>query len=133
VLRGIGRLLIGNTRRADVVARFGGEEFVILLPEISKQGGAIVAEKIRSNVAQQPFFGTEQQPGGRLTVTIGVATYPLDSDSGVELVDIADRALYAGKEQGGNRVVLSPDRIAVAQSQSSAQLNPPAPHASEPS
>jgi len=125
VLRGIGRLLIGNTRRADVVARFGGEEFVILLPEISKQGGAIVAEKIRSNVAQQPFFGTEQQPGGRLTVTIGLATFPLDSEAGVELVDIADRALYVGKEQGGNRVVLSPDRIAVPLHTSSPQTHLP--------
>ena len=110
VLRGVGGLLLGNTRRADVVARFGGEEFVVLLPEISKQAGALVAEKIRSALAQYPFYGKEQQPGGRLTVTIGLAAYPTDSDNGVELVDIADRALYVGKQQGGNAVIVTPDR-----------------------
>jgi len=106
-LRQGGEILLANTRRADVVARFGGEEFVILLPEIDKEAGARVAEKIRIKIAEHPFHGRERQPGGQLTVTIGVATYPVDSDNGLELVDMADRALYVGKRQGGNRVVLS--------------------------
>jgi diguanylate cyclase (GGDEF)-like protein len=112
VLRGVGVLLLGNTRRADVVARFGGEEFVVLLPEITKQAGALAAEKVRAALAQYPFVGREQQPGGQLTVTIGLAAYPVDSDNGVELVDIADRALYVGKQQGGNCVIVTPDRAA---------------------
>jgi diguanylate cyclase (GGDEF)-like protein len=107
VLRQVGEILLANTRRADVVARFGGEEFVIMLPEIDKEAGALVAEKIRVKIAEYPFHGREQQPGGQLTVTIGVATYPVDSDNGLELVDVADRALYVGKRQGGNRVVVS--------------------------
>ena len=65
-LRTVGRLLLGSTRRADVVARFGGEEFVILLPETLKAAGAVVAEKIRAAVAQHPLPGRESQPGGRL-------------------------------------------------------------------
>ncbi len=125
VLRGTGTLLLGNTRRADVVARFGGEEFVVLLPEIAKQAGALVAEKIRSAFAQFPFYGRERQPGGRLTVTIGLATYLVDSDNGVELVDAADRALYVGKQQGGNCVVVTPDQVAGPPSAPRPQ--PPAP------
>jgi len=108
-LRTVGRLLLGSTRRADVVARFGGEEFVILLPESLKAAGAVVAEKIRATVAQHPLPGRESQPGGRLTVTCGVAAYPGDAASGLEVVDAADRALYRGKQQGGNRVVLAPE------------------------
>jgi diguanylate cyclase (GGDEF)-like protein len=110
VLRQAGELLVSNTRRADVVARFGGEEFVILLPEIDKQGGALVAEKIRTKLAQYPFHGRERQPNGQLTVTVGLAAYPYDSDNGLELVDVADRALYVGKRQGGNRVVLASEQ-----------------------
>jgi len=110
VLRQVAELLLGNTRRADVVARFGGEEFVIMLPEIDRQAGALVAEKIRVKLSQYPFHGRERQPGGQLTVTIGLGAYPFDSDNGLELVDVADRALYVGKRQGGNRVVLASDQ-----------------------
>ncbi len=106
----LSRRVAALIRRADVVARFGGEEFVIMLPEIDKQAGALVAEKIRAKIAQYPFHGRDRQPGGELTVTIGLATYPIDSDNGLELVDVADRALYVGKRQGGNRVVLSSER-----------------------
>ncbi|MEK6716833.1 MAG: sensor domain-containing diguanylate cyclase [candidate division NC10 bacterium] len=107
-LKEVARLLLANSRRADVVGRFGGEEFVVLLPEINKQGAAVVAEKMRAAVEQYSFFGRETQPGGRLTVTLGLVTYPVDSEDGLELVDLADRALYAGKQQGGNRVSDSP-------------------------
>ncbi|OGB93189.1 MAG: hypothetical protein A3H39_18680 [candidate division NC10 bacterium RIFCSPLOWO2_02_FULL_66_22] len=107
-LKEVARLLLANSRRADVVGRFGGEEFVVLLPEINKQGAAVVAEKMRTAVEQYAFFGRESQPGGRLTVTLGLVTYPVDSEEGLELVDLADRALYAGKQQGGNRVSASP-------------------------
>ena len=107
-LKEVARLLLANSRRADVVGRFGGEEFVVLLPEINKQGAAVVAEKMRAAVEQYTFFGRETQPGGRLTVTLGLVTYPVDSEEGLELVDLADRALYAGKQQGGNRVSASP-------------------------
>ncbi|OGC02956.1 MAG: hypothetical protein A3G35_18300 [candidate division NC10 bacterium RIFCSPLOWO2_12_FULL_66_18] len=107
-LKEVARLLLANSRRADVVGRFGGEEFVVLLPEINKQGAAVVAEKMRTAVEQYAFFGRETQPGGRLTVTLGLVTYPVDSEEGLELVDLADRALYAGKQQGGNRVSASP-------------------------
>jgi len=107
-LKEVGRLLLASTRRADIVARFGGEEFVVLLPEINAQGALVVAEKIRTAVEQYPFAGRTTQPGGKMTVTLGLATYPTDSEDGLELVDLADRALYLGKQQGGNRACSTP-------------------------
>ena len=91
-----------STRRADIVARFGGEEFVVLLPEVPAAGAAVVAEKIRTAVESYPFAGRHTQPGGRLTVTLGLATYPQDAAGGLELLDCPDRAMYRGKQQGGN-------------------------------
>ncbi len=107
-LKKVARLLQTSTRRADVVARFGGEEFVVLLPEISKAGAAVVAEKIRAAVEKYPFAGGGTLPDGKVTITIGLATYPHDSQECVELVDLADQALYVGKQQGGNRVSAPP-------------------------
>ena len=107
-LKEVARLLLASTRRADIVARFGGEEFVVLLPEINAQGALVVAEKIRTAMDQYPFAGRTTQPGGKMTVTLGLATYPADSEDGLELVDLADRALYLGKQQGGNRTCASP-------------------------
>ena len=107
-LKELARLLLASTRRADIVARFGGEEFVVLLPEINAQGAAVVGEKIRAAAEQYPFAGCSTQPGGKMTVTLGLATYPGDSEDGLELVDLADRAMYLGKQQGGNRVCAVP-------------------------
>ncbi len=107
-LKEVARLLLATTRRADVVARFGGEEFVILLPEVTAPGGAVAAEKIRAAIAKHPFAGRSSQPGGLMTVTIGVAAYPADAEDGLELVDLADRAMYVGKQQGGNCVTAAP-------------------------
>ncbi|HSB72256.1 MAG TPA: hypothetical protein VLT62_23250, partial [Candidatus Methylomirabilis sp.] len=52
------------------------------------------------------------QPGGRLTVTLGLAAFPADAEDGLALLDVADRALYLGKQQGGNRVAVAPDAVA---------------------
>ncbi|HWT81129.1 MAG TPA: GGDEF domain-containing protein, partial [Candidatus Methylomirabilis sp.] len=97
-----------STRRADIVARFGGEEFVILLPEITAAGATVVAEKIRTAVAGYPFPGTAGAGRHPLTVTVGLAAYPTHAADGLELVDCADRAMYLGKQQGGNRVSALP-------------------------
>jgi diguanylate cyclase (GGDEF)-like protein len=108
VLRQLADLLLRTTRRADVVARIGGEEFVIVLPESDASGAAAVAEKIRETVAAAPFPGRESQPGGRLTVTLGFACFPGDGEDAVVLLELADRALYLGKHDGGNCVRPAP-------------------------
>jgi len=107
-LQAVARLLLASTRRADIVARFGGEEFVVLLPEITAAGATVVAEKIRTAVAGYPFPGAPGQGQHPLTVTVGLAAYPTHAADGLELVDCADRAMYLGKQQGGNRVLAPP-------------------------
>ena len=107
-LKEVARLLQASTRRADLVARFGGEEFVVLLPEIGNPRAVLVGEKIRAAVEQHPFAGCNTQPNGKVTLTIGLATFPEDSEDGMKLMDLADRALYVGKQQGGNCVSVPP-------------------------
>ncbi|MDO8494137.1 MAG: GGDEF domain-containing protein [Deltaproteobacteria bacterium] len=97
VLKAIGKLLLGNLREVDTVARFGGEEFVILLPDTDKKGALSVAEKLRKLVEQNI---------AAVTVSIGVATYPDDVKEMDDLIDHADIALYQAKDYGRNRVYL---------------------------
>jgi diguanylate cyclase (GGDEF)-like protein len=105
VLRVIGRLLRDNARGTDILARFGGEEFAAILPETDKRDASGLAEKIRRLIEIHSFPGEEYQPGGRLTVSIGVASVPEDTVESPLLLDAADRALYAAKHQGRNRVI----------------------------
>jgi diguanylate cyclase (GGDEF)-like protein len=100
----IGRLLLEAVRVIDGVARFGGEEFSMVLPTTPKMGAKLVAERARQAIEQQAFRGEELQPGGKLTVSLGIATYPGDADSAEELLRNADRAMYAAKAKGKNLV-----------------------------
>ena len=107
VLRKIAELLRKNLRAIDKVYRYGGEEFIVLLPEVDKEGALACAERLRRKVEQEPFEGEEQsQPSGKITISIGVASYPLDGDSIEKLIEAADSALYRAKALGRNRVCL---------------------------
>lgn len=90
-------------REIDVLARWGGEEFVVILPETDASGGVLTAEKIRSVVAEKPFEGS---PDLKITVTVGVACYWQHGSDEESLVQAADTALLDGKAEGKNRVVL---------------------------
>lgn len=105
VLRTIAVLLRSNIRSIDVAARYGGEEFVIVLPETNKPSARVVAEKVRSLMERNIFAKQETQPGGNLTVSIGVATFPNDASHAEELVKKADARLYRAKAAGRNCVV----------------------------
>lgn len=96
VLRSIGALLASNLREVDTVARFGGEEFVVLLPDTDKHGALAVAEKLR-HLIQEKISG--------ITVSIGVANHPEDVQEMEDLIDHADIALYEAKDGGRNQVV----------------------------
>lgn len=93
-----------SLRATDVLARYGGDEFVCLLPETGREGAAIVAERIRSRIAETPLSGT----GGAIptSVSIGVASFPEHGDAFDILAKNADRALYASKAAGRNRVTV---------------------------
>lgn len=104
VLKGVARCISSSLREVDIVARYGGEEFAIILPEIDGAGASTLAERVRGAVEAHPFRQKEVQPGGSITISIGIATYPHDTDDFRELIDMADRALYVAKEGGRNRV-----------------------------
>jgi len=103
-LRDIASCLRNCMREQDLVARYGGEEFSIILPETGKEAAGQIAERIRNAIAAQPFPHQESQPGGNLTISLGVAAFPNDACDIKTLVGQADKALYRAKEKGKNRV-----------------------------
>jgi diguanylate cyclase (GGDEF)-like protein len=101
VLMRVATLLLDVVRTSDIVARTGGEEFVILMPFTEPEAAAACAERLRRAIAEDPWH--EIVPGLGVTASIGVASAP--SSAGVELLtQVADRRLYAAKDAGRNRV-----------------------------
>jgi diguanylate cyclase (GGDEF)-like protein len=83
-------------RDADMLFRYGGDEFTALLVETDSPGAKIVAERIRSGIENFDFcFGTGET--GRLTATVGYATYPIHATTKNEMIELADQAMYLGK------------------------------------
>lgn len=100
VLRAVAENVKSGIRRIDVAARYGGDEFVALLPETDPTGGWVLAEKIRLGVAEGGVAGVDTKP----TVSVGVVSYPTDGRTPDALMLSADRAMYASKRGGKNRV-----------------------------
>ncbi len=103
VLKGVARILRECARDTDIVARYGGEEFALIMPEADTKNAHVVAERIRERVMKE-VFQTEQGPL-KITLSLGVATYP---DVGAEkqaLIDLADQCLYFAKRHGRNQSV----------------------------
>jgi diguanylate cyclase (GGDEF)-like protein/putative nucleotidyltransferase with HDIG domain len=105
VLKGIAEVFRAELRHFDVPARFGGEEFSILLPETAPEEALELAERIRRAVAAAAFDVETSSEPIRATVSIGVAGYPKDAHDANELVHQADLAVYRAKLQGRNRVL----------------------------
>jgi putative nucleotidyltransferase with HDIG domain len=99
VLRGVARLLEQNSRRSDVVARYGGDEFVILMPETTVEQAQQLANKWRAYIASDLPLRAKS-----ITASFGIASYPLHGATPQELIQVADSAMYLAKHQGGNHV-----------------------------
>ncbi len=105
LLKMIADMISENLRDTDSVGRYGGEEFIILLPESDKEEAISIAERIRKAVDNHKFPRAETQPGGKMTVSIGVSSYPDDGDAWEKIIRSADDALYVAKNMGRNRVI----------------------------
>lgn len=106
-LKKTARILTDTARQMDVVTRFGGEEFCIILPGTSKKESIFVAERIRREIENEEFAHEESLPQGRLTASIGVASFPEDGNTEAALIKAADVALYRAKSEGRNRVIIA--------------------------
>ncbi len=103
VLRQVSSLLHQQLRKIDVVCRYGGEEFAILLTQTTEQQAAAIAEKLRRSVEEYQFPGVPRT----VTISAGVAAFPAHGTTRDEIVRAADNGLYAAKQAGRNRVCLA--------------------------
>ena len=104
-LRRTAAIIQASLREMDTVARYGGEEFCALLPGTSKVEAMMVADRIRSEIEAEKFSGERSLPLGRLTASIGVASFPEDGRTYTALIHASDIALYQAKANGRNRVI----------------------------
>ncbi|HSH46629.1 MAG TPA: GGDEF domain-containing protein [Longimicrobiales bacterium] len=114
-LRELSDVMRRELRLHDMVARFGGEEFALIMINASKEEALPVLERLRLAVQEHPFRNRDTQPEGRLTVSAGMAAFPADGTTYDDLLKKADDALYQAKREGRNRVVMAPSRQALDQ------------------
>ena len=105
VLHSLGKLMSGATLDSDTLARWGGEEFIIIAPETNEQQACQLAETIRKLVAEYAFPHADQQPLGHVSLSIGVATMSDGIANAEQLLKLADKAVYRAKESGRDRTV----------------------------
>jgi diguanylate cyclase (GGDEF)-like protein/putative nucleotidyltransferase with HDIG domain len=110
VLHRVGQILEQNCRRSDVVARYGGDEFVILMPETSGSQAMQIAEKLRPAISGDPLLREKT-----ITASFGIASFPVHGSTPQELIQVADASMYISKHEGGN-VVSTADHCNAAES-----------------
>ncbi|MCX7943417.1 MAG: diguanylate cyclase [Deltaproteobacteria bacterium] len=105
ILKKIAYIFSSRVRKVDIVARYGGEEFVILFPRIKKKEAVDLGEKLRKNVELSKFIFDGEPIEQKITVSVGVAVFPEDSNNAREIIELADKALYEAKRRGRNQTV----------------------------
>lgn len=112
LLAAVGRVIAREKRDADIAARFGGEEFAVLVPGRGHDA-VVLAERIRRAIEEMPATRLHRHhPSEVVTTSVGLATYPVDARDAEELIELADQALYSAKHAGRNRVVTAASLIA---------------------
>lgn len=102
ILKELAGLLKKQSRKMDSVSRYGGEEFTIILPQTNKQEAFLIAERLRQDIVNYSFVHEEILPNKKLTISLGVASFPEDGASPSELIAYSDKALYQAKHKGKN-------------------------------
>jgi len=110
VLHRVGQILEQNCRSSDVVARYGGDEFVILMPETSAPQAVQIAEKLRPAICEDPLLREKT-----ITASFGIASFPIHGSTPQELIQVADASMYISKHEGGN-IVSTADHCDAAES-----------------
>ena len=103
VLKQVAQTLKKNCRTTDIVCRYGGEEMSIILPNTSTEEALFNAKRINKAVAEKEFQLNSTETG-KVTISVGVATFPNNAETPQELIEFADRGLYYAKEHGRNQV-----------------------------
>ncbi|AAM72338.1 MAG TPA: GGDEF domain-containing protein [Chlorobaculum sp.] len=101
----IAEIIRKECRMTDIPSRFGGDEFAILFPKTDRATALDISERLRNIIYAEPFEHESKQPGGQLTVSIGVASWLDDATDGTSLIVNADKALYKAKSSGKNMVL----------------------------
>jgi diguanylate cyclase (GGDEF)-like protein len=106
ILKGIAETLLSTVRSIDIVARYGGDEFMIILPETAEPVAVEIAERLRNNVAKQSVRPEDTAGSGpsTLTASIGIVCYPVHGKTIEGLLENVDKALYHAKNKGKNRI-----------------------------
>ena len=110
-LKAIGAIMKNKFRSTDLLAKYGGDEFVIILPQTDKVGAYLAAERLRESIEKRVFPGAETQPQKKITISIGLASYPEHGLTDEEILNHADKSLYFAKESGRNRTIIYNDNI----------------------
>jgi diguanylate cyclase (GGDEF)-like protein len=87
----------------DFVCRYGGEEFAIILPQTDKKEALMIAERLRMDTEKYPFINEDLLPDKKLTVSLGIASFPEDGLLPAELIAASDKFLYQAKNKGRNK------------------------------
>jgi diguanylate cyclase (GGDEF)-like protein len=103
VLVHVADLIRSVLRASDIPARYGGDEFALILPETAPEGAALVTRRLLRTFAASPFAADGRQPIP-IGISIGIATHPADGRSATDLIEVADARLYVAKNEGGNRI-----------------------------
>ncbi len=104
ILKELATLLKNQSRKMDFVCRYGGEEFGIILPQTDKKEALLIAERLRVDIEKHIFMHEEILPNKKLTVSLGISSFPEDGLLPAELIAAADKFLYLAKNKGRNKI-----------------------------
>ncbi len=106
VLKEIAELLDNTVRSSDLLARYGGEEFAVILPETSEKEALMLGKRIVSVIENHKFKSVADEPIIKISVTVGLTSFPKNASNLIQLIENADQALYEGKRLGKNRITV---------------------------